>query len=632
MAELGTAYILIEPSMKGSQEKITNELTGAGKAAGKSASGSFGNSFVKGIGTVAKVGTAAFVALGTATIGTTVAMVKGANEVATYGDNIDKMSQKMGLTAQAYQEWDFVMQHSGTSMETMKSSMKTLANAAENGNEAFQALGITQEQIASMSQEELFGATIAGLQNVTDDTQRTYLAGKLLGRGATELGALLNMSAEDTDALKQQLHDLGGVMSDEDVKASAAFKDSLMNLQIAGVGLKNSLMMTLVPGLTMVMDGITGLATGVPGAAAMITSGVQTAVSAFGQMLPQILEVVNGLAMGLLQAAPTIIQNLATGILEAIPILLPTIMSVVGSLVSTFIELLPQLIEVGLQVITQLVMGIAQALPELIPAAVETILNLVMYLVDNVDLMVDAAVALITGLAIGVVNAIPILIEKAPEIIAKFVQAIIRAVPKLLEAGVQIITTLGSGVASAWEAAKTWGSSVINKIKSGITTAFSSLRSTISSKFASVVALIQAPFDTAKAAVTKAVNAIKNLFNFSWSLPKLKMPHFSVGSGPTVLGITLPTISVSWYAKAQAQPYLFTSPTVVGSASGLRGFGENGDEIVYGRENLLRDIASVTNRPINLYIDGDKLVGSTLGSTDQQLGRVSELKARFVGV
>ena len=631
MAELGTAYILIEPSMKGSQEKITNELTGAGKVAGTAASGSFGKSFGKGIGTVAKVGVATIAAIGTATYGTTVALVKGANEVATYGDNIDKMSQKMGLTAQAYQEWDFVMQHSGTSMETMKSSMKTLANAAENGNEAFQALGITQEQIASMSQEELFGATIAGLQNVTDDTQRTYLAGKLLGRGATELGALLNMSAEDTEGLKQQLHALGGIMSDEDVKASAAFKDSLTNLQIAGTGLKNSLMMTLVPGLTMVMDGITALATGTPGATAMITQGVEMAVSAFGNMLPKVLEVVNSLAMGLLEAAPQIIGNLATGIMQSIPILLPTIMNVVGSLVSTFLELLPQLIQVGLEVIVQLAMGIAQSLPTLIPAAVETILNLVMYLIDNVDLLIDAAIALMVGLTEGVVAAIPILVEKAPEIIIKLAQAIIRAIPKLLQCGVQVITTLGQGIKSAWSAATTWGSSVITKIKTGVTSAFTALKSAIQSKFASLIALITGPFETAKATVTKAVNSIKNLFNFSWSLPHLKMPHFSVGSGPTVLGITLPSISVSWYAKAQEQPYLFTSPTVVGSASGLRGFGENGDEIVYGRDNLLRDIASVTNRPINLYIDGDKLVGSTLGQTDKQLGRVSELKARFVG-
>ena len=55
------------------------------------------------------------------------ALAGAANGVADYGDHIDKMSQKMGLTAEAYQEWEAVMQHSGTSMDTMKASMKSPA-------------------------------------------------------------------------------------------------------------------------------------------------------------------------------------------------------------------------------------------------------------------------------------------------------------------------------------------------------------------------------------------------------------------------------------------------------------------------------------------------------------------------
>ena len=161
---------------------------------------SFGTASKKGF----SVATKAVAAVTTATTAMGAAFVKTTGDVAAYGDNIDKMSQKMGMSAQAYQEWDAVMQHSGTSMETLKASMKTLANAAETGNDAFQKLGITQEQIATMSQEELFSETITALQNIEDETQRTYLAGKTLGRGATELGALLNTSAEDTQVLKAQ--------------------------------------------------------------------------------------------------------------------------------------------------------------------------------------------------------------------------------------------------------------------------------------------------------------------------------------------------------------------------------------------------------------------------------------------
>ena len=136
---------------------------------------SFGTALKKGF----SVATKAVAAVTTATTAMGAAFVKTTGDVAAYGDNIDKMSQKMGMSAQAYQEWDAVMQHSGTSMETLKASMKTLANAAETGNDAFQKLGITQEQIATMSQEELFSETITALQNIEDETQRTYLAGLL---------------------------------------------------------------------------------------------------------------------------------------------------------------------------------------------------------------------------------------------------------------------------------------------------------------------------------------------------------------------------------------------------------------------------------------------------------------------
>ena len=581
MAELGTAYILIEPSMQGSQATITKELTGAGEKAGQKAGEATGKSFGSGLKTVAKVGGAAILAVGAAAAGATVALVNSAGEVASYGDQIDKNSQKMGISAQAYQEWDFILQHSGSSIDSMSRGMMTLSKQAESGSAAFETLGITQEQIASMSKEDLFAATIQGLQQMEEGMERDAVASQLFGGSAKELGPLLNTSAEDTEAMRQQVHELGGVMSNEAVANAAAYQDSLQNLQTAGDGLKNSLVGSMLPGITTVMDGLTGLATGSEGASEQITQGVQMSVEAFNQMLPMLLQVVSGIAMGLLQAAPEIITSIGTGILTALPTILPVIMEVVSSLVQIFISLLPQLIQVGMDVLVQLALGIAQALPTLIPTAVETILNLVMYLLDNIDLLIDAAIQLIMGLASGIIQAIPILIQKAPEIIIKLVSAIVSNAPKLLEAGKTLMSMLKSGIVNAWN----------------------TLKSTLSAKFAQVKELLSKPFEKAKEAVTKVVEKIKGLFNFSWSLPSLKLPHFSVGTGPSVLGIQLPKINVEWYGKATNKPYLFSSPTVVGGNGGLRGFGERGDEIVYGRENLLRDIASVTStRPIDLDV------------------------------
>jgi hypothetical protein len=144
---------------------------------------------------------------------------------------------------------------------------------------------------------------------------------------------------------------------------------------------------------------------------------------------------------------------------------------------------------------------------------------------------------------------------------------------------------------------------------------------------------VKKPFDKAKEIVKNAIDFIKGLFKFEWSLPKLKLPHFSIGTGVSVLGIDLPKINVEWYKKAYENPYLFDRPTMVHTAGGLRGFGDgNGDEMVYGRDSLMRDIREAVGMPVvKLYIDRDRLVGGTADVMDSQLGNMQELKLRWEG-
>ena len=409
--------------------------------------------------TAGKIGGVAIAAVGTAVTATSTALINGVSNVAAYGDNIDKMSQKMGLTAEAYQEWDAVMQHSGTSMESMKASMKTLANAAETGNKAFEKIGLTQKDLANMSQQDLFEATIAGLQNVEDTTQRTYLAGQLLGRGATELGALLNTSAEDTQAMRDRIHELGGVMSDEAVKSAAAFQDQLQDLTTGFDGLKRGLTSELLPSVTEVMAGLTDIFAGdYDKGLEEISSGIENTVAKISDMLPKIIEI-----------GGSIIEQLAIAIVENIPKILPSLVDLVMSIGDMIVENLPLLIETGLQVILQLALGIAEALPELIPAVVDTVLTIAEYLIDNVDLLIDASIALIIGLADGLIEALPKLIEKAPEIVTKLGDAIIRNAPKILGAAISLILTLIEGIVKCWGKVFEIGAQIIEKIKGGFT-------------------------------------------------------------------------------------------------------------------------------------------------------------------
>lgn len=158
---------------------------------------------------------------------------------ATYGDSIDKNSQKLGLSAAEYQKWGFVLEHTGTNISTLTTAMRTLTNQADKGNAAFRKLGITQEDLKSLNQQELFEKTISGLQSITDTSERAVTANALLGRSYQELNPLLNMTQQQTRELQSQYDRLGGAMTALQVKQSAAYADAKTDLETAMQGFKN---------------------------------------------------------------------------------------------------------------------------------------------------------------------------------------------------------------------------------------------------------------------------------------------------------------------------------------------------------------------------------------------------------
>ena len=437
--EVARAVVTIVPSMEGAQKSITEQLTDAASSAGDKAGASAGSSFGGGLKKGLAVAGAATAAVGAATIAAGKAFVGAAGDVAAYGDNIDKMSQKMGISAEAYQEWDFIAQHSGTSMESLKTSFKTMANAAQDGKEEFKTLGLSLKDVKSMSTEDLFAAVISGLQNMEEGTERTAVASALLGKGATELGALMNTSAADTEAMRQQVHDLGGVMSNEAVKDAAAYQDSLQNLQTGLDGVKNNLISQFLPGITTVMDGLTGIVSGdSEGGLALVDKGIEDFVNNLTELAPQMFEV-----------GASILESFATAIIENLPELMEAGLPIIMELVEAIIENLPALIDAAVEIVAMIAESIGDNLPTLIPAAVDAILTIVDGLIDNIDMLIDAAIAIITGLAEGLIEALPQLIERLPEIIIKIVEALIENAPKLLEAAVEIIVSLTTGLFEA---------------------------------------------------------------------------------------------------------------------------------------------------------------------------------------
>ena len=644
--ELAKAYVQIIPSAEGISGSLSSILDGEASKAGDSAGKTMGGSLGSALGGALKTGVAITAALGTAAIGAGTALTGAASSVAQYGDNIDKMSQKMGMSAQAYQEWDAVMQHSGTSMETMKSSMKTLANAAETGNEAFKKIGITEKDLKTMDQEQLFEATIAGLQNVDDTTQRTYLAGKLLGKGATELGALLNTSAEDTQAMRDRVKELGGVMSDEAVKDSAAFQDSLQDMQTAFAGVKNGIISDMLPSFTSVMDGFASLVTGEEGAKEKIVAGVQGIIKDVQEKLPQIVQGVSTLAQAFMEVAPQLISTLAQGLLQAIPTLVPSLIQLVGDIASELIKLLPQLIECGVQIVVELALGLAQALPELIPTLVDTVIMIVDTLIDNVDLLVDASIAIITGLAEGLIKALPKLIEKGPEIIQKLIDALIRNIPKIIECAGQLLLGLVTGLIKALpELAKAAGEIIgslvqgLADLASKIIEAGKNLINNFKEGLAdfdpiewgkdmidNFIKGIKEKIAAVKEAVGKVASTVKEILGFS-EPKKGPLSDFHTYA-PDMMKLFAKGIkdNEDLVQKQVEQSFDFTpyqEVKVQTSASNVYepATMENDDSIMVRIEDLLNKY--LPNIGSDVYLDSGALVGATTNKYNDALGRLA---------
>lgn len=498
---IGTAYVQIEPSFDGVVPKIDKEFGGAGEKSGNS----FSQGFAKVAGGVGKATAVALTAVTTEAVGLGKALFDNASKTAQFGDNIDKMSQKMGLTASAYQEWDAVMQHSGTSMESMKASMKTLANAAESGNEAFKKIGISQKDLQTMSQQDLFEATIAGLQNVENTTERTYLAGKLLGRGATELGALLNTSAEDTQKMRDRIHELGGVMSDEAVKASATFQDQLQDMQTAFTGIQNKLSAEFLPSITSVMGGLTEIFAGnYEQGLTQISSGIDTIVGKFNDMLPKLAEVGLG-----------IIESLAKAIIDNTPKIIETATGILMRLSEGIISALPQLVDTALQIIVTLADGLIKALPEMVPKIVDIVIKIVDTLLDNIDMMVDVAIDLILALTDGIIEAQPKVIEKMPELIIKLVGAIIRNLPKIMEAGAELIFTLGEAMVRNFGQIVQIGSQLVQKVKEGFSQKVAEAKTWGKDMIDNFINGIKEKWEHLKQTVNQVADSIKKYLGFS---------------------------------------------------------------------------------------------------------------------
>lgn len=222
-------------------------------------------------------------------------------------------------------------------------------------------------------------------------------------------------------------------------------------------------------------------------------------------------------------------------------------------------------------------------------------------------------------LAAKIISSIPQVIAAAAKVALAIGKGLVKIAPAALKAAVSMIKALVSGIkagaSSCMSAAKGLVDakimphikklqekvkSVLDKVKNTMAATWDSIKTKAQSVWNTIKSAITTPIESAKEKVQSAISAIKNFFPISAGriFSGLQLPHFTVTGGKFPWGIggegEKPTFRVDWYRKAMQEPYLFSQPTFFGA-------GEAGDEVMYGRSNLMRDIREAVGAGAPVY-------------------------------
>lgn len=160
------------------------------------------------------------------------------------------------------------------------------------------------------------------------------------------------------------------------------------------------------------------------------------------------------------------------------------------------------------------------------------------------------------------------------------------AITDKVESAKQAVTTkfesIRNTVSDKMTSVKNKVGDALSAVKNYFSDKLSNAYDTVSNKLERIRDKFDDIMDSAKNIVSNAIDRIKSFFDFEWSLPKLKMPHFSIRGKFSLDPPSIPHFSVSWYAKGG----IFNSPTLFSYGNGrLGGLGENGAEAVLPLEN-----------------------------------------------
>ncbi len=403
---------------------------------------------------VLKAAGAAIGAVAAATAAAAKALWDCANAAGNWADSMLTMSAQTGVAVETLQKWDYAARFIDVDSETMAKALAKVTaaqgNAMKNGNDYVtmldgQVIALKNANGEYKTSETVFYEMIDALGQIGDAAMQDAAAQDLFGKSFQELKPLIAAGSEGLKELGQEAEDAGLILSGDAVDALGAFDDEMERFSATMGTAGKQLALSFLPATQQVAEALTELAQTV----------TKSLSDGFQEMDADVI----------LEA---LFDKLSKGF-ENVAAVMPAIARFVAGLAVKIIEFVtqnaPLLMNTALQIILAIANGLAENLPTLIPAIVEMVMTIVTTLTDpeNIDLLMQAAISLMTGLANGLIAAVPVLVARLPQLMDNIVKSLITQAVRMHQAASAMVSQLISGLGESFK-------TLITKVKTWVTT------------------------------------------------------------------------------------------------------------------------------------------------------------------
>ena len=361
-------------------------------------------------------------------------------------------------------------------------------------------------------------------------------------------------------------------------------------------------------------------------------------------LLPTAIDAVDQLTMafedegidGFSRVAGSLIASLSAQLVSYAPQAIPAALAFIGALVTGLLLATPDLTGTAIELVGALLLGIADQLPGIITAAMSALLGIVGKITspESITLLIQAAMQLMLALARGLIAAIPQLIDAVPGIITNLVESFYAMLPEIIGVGIEIVIALASGLVSNaghitaavprlvetivrgfLAAVKSYwdiGKSIVDGIRQGITEQWQRLKSDVSNLFTGLVSWI------------KNLLGIHSPSRVFADIGQNMAAGIGDGWASTIGDINrqIGEALQPQYVVGVDMQGLYAQAATLQSAA-APGAGGDIAAVIERMDRLERAITGM-----QIYMDGDALVGSVATRMDYALGGIYTSKAR----